>query len=86
LKVLSGAKYKIGDVVITRAPVRVKVVGRDKTDGWADPGWLWRVVGVRTVNRTLRYAVVAHRAPGMYHQTFRDTDINRTVAAPKGKS
>ena len=73
------AKYAVGDIVVTREKVACKAFGSGGSDGWCDPGWLWRVVGVEIRDRTLRYAVVAHKASWMYRQSLKENQVAKKV-------
>lgn len=87
-KVIAQARFKVGDVVTTEKKVTA-YDNRGKKDGWADPGWAWRVtdqlVEWRGMSCTITYKVTAHDAPGFYFQHFRDSQIAGKVGEHKGE-
>lgn len=81
-QLLAAAVYRVGDVVVTDVSVRC-FDNRNEPDGYAAPGWWWRITGVRVVQtrsgHALRYDAVADSAPEMYHGTIRPKQIARKV-------
>jgi hypothetical protein len=76
-------RFRVGDVVVTRGPVSIRVIGTSGSDGWADPGWRWLVMAVVIEGRVLRYKVVAESAPQLYHQLLRESQIAKRVEPKK---
>lgn len=81
-QLLSGALYRVGDVVTTTTTVPV-VDHLNAKAGGALPGWKWRITEVFVQKNgsgfVLRYAVVAHTAPKMYHATLTPKSIARKI-------
>lgn len=85
---IAAARWKIGDVVVTKRRVRVRNY-RGKWEGSADPGWLWRVVDVRVDyaagHPCVVFDLVSHDEPKAYSVTVKHHQIERKVGRHEGE-
>lgn len=63
-------RFKAGDVVVTKKPVRID------SKGSALPGWKWRIVTAYHDGTKALYDCVAHTAPKAYSCTLYDREVD----------
>lgn len=86
---LGTALYKVGDVIVTKKKVK-SYDSRGKQDGYALPGWKWRIIKVAVVYTTaaamqLEYTCVSHDEPQAYSTWLKEMSIDKVIGRHEGE-